>query len=386
MNRKLKMGMVGGGRGSFIGAVHRKAAIMDGQVEFVAGALSANPENAQASAEDLFLDKSRSYDSWQQMVDQEQQLPEGERIDFVSIVTPNNLHFPIAKAFLEAGIPVVCDKPMTLTLAEAKALVDIVDQTDGLFALTHNYTGYPMVKQAKYMVTAGEIGNILKVVVEYPQGWLLDPIEKEGQKQALWRTDPTQSGIANCLGDIGTHCENLLQYITGLEIEKLCADLTALGDRSLDNDGNILLRLTGNIPGILFASQFSSGEENNLRIRIHGSKGSLEWQQEKPNDLWLRANNEPAKLLTRGNAYLCEAAQRATRLPTGHPEGFIEAFANIYMNVVACIKAKAEGRAPSSFELDFPTVIDGARGMAFIESAVASSQSDQKWYNFKAYK
>ena len=385
MNRKLRMGMVGGGRGSFIGAIHRKAALMDGQVEFVAGALSADPENAKLSGEDLYLPTSRSYTSWQQMLEQERNLSSDERIDFVSIVTPNNLHYPVAKAFIEAGIAVVCDKPMTLTLDEARSLVELVDKTGVIFALTHNYTGYPMVKQAKHMISQGDLGDLLKVVVEYPQGWLLESIEEEGQKQAVWRTNPSQSGIANCMGDIGTHCENLVHYVTGLSIEKLCADLTALGARPLDNDGNVLLRLSGNIPGLLFASQFSSGEENNLKIRVHGTKGSLEWAQEKPNDLWFKANNQPSRLLTRGNSYLCEAAQRATRLPTGHPEGFIEAFANVYMNVVDCIRAKEAGRQPTNLELDFPTVKDGARGMAFIESVVASSQSDAKWYPFKSF-
>ena len=386
MNDKLKMGMVGGGIDSFIGAVHREAALMDGQIEFVAGALSSNPEKALASAKELMLSENRSYTSWQEMLEQELSLPEAKRIDFVAIVTPNHVHFPVAKAFVEAGFNVICDKPMTLTLAEALELTRLVNDNDVVFALTHNYTGYPMVKQAQHMAKTGEIGDLLKVVVEYPQGWLLKPIEKEGHKQASWRTDPNQSGVANCMGDIGSHCENLVHYVTGLEIDKLCADLTALGDRVLDNDGNILLRLTGNIPGILYASQISSGEENNLRIRVYGTKGSLEWRQEEPNNLWHRANDQPAKLLRRGNSYLCEAAQRASRLPAGHPEGFIEAFANIYMNAAECIMSKKMGVSPTALQQDFPDVVDGARGMAFIESAVASGASKEKWYPMKSYK
>lgn len=378
--------MVGGGKGAFIGAVHRMAATLDGEAEIVAGALSSTREKSIESGRELLLDESRCYGSWQDMLEGELALPEDERINFVSIVTPNHMHYPVARAFVEAGIHVICDKPMTLSLDEAKDLVRLVDEHKVVFALTHNYTGYPMVKQAKHMVANGEIGTLMKVVVEYPQGWLLDPIEDEGQKQASWRVDPARSGAANAMGDIGTHCENLMNYITGLEIQELCADLTALGNRALDNDGNILLRLTGDIPGILYASQFSTGEENNLRIRVYGSKGALEWHQETPNQLWLRANGEPEQLMKRGNPYLCDAAQRATRLPTGHPEGFIEAFANIYRNAFACINARLDGTEPTELEKDFPTVVDGARGMAFIESAVESGESDQKWYTMKSYK
>ena len=283
LNRKLKMGMVGGGRDAFIGAVHRSAALMDGKIEFISGALSSDPEKAKSSAQDLRINKDRSYGTWQEMVEQESKLPEGERIDFVSIVTPNFLHFPVAKAFAEAGIHVVCDKPMTYTLAEAKDLVNIVNNSGIIFALTHNYTGFPMVKQARFMVQNGEIGKILKFVVEYPQGWLLKALEEEGQKQASWRTDPKRSGVSNCIGDIGSHCENLAHYITDLEIIEMCADLKSILERPLDNDGNILLHLEKNACGILYASQFSAGEENNLRIRVYGTKGALEWHQEEPN-------------------------------------------------------------------------------------------------------
>jgi predicted dehydrogenase len=370
LERTLKMGMVGGGRDAFIGAVHRSAALMDGKVEFIAGALSSDPEKAKASAQDLLISEGRSYATWQEMVEKESKLSEGERIDFVSI----------------AGINIVCDKPMTYTLAEAKELVNIVDNSGIIFGLTHNYTGYPMVKQARYMVQCGELGDILKIVVEYPQGWLLTALEKDGQKQASWRTDPKQSGVSNCIGDIGSHCENLAHYITGLEISEICADLKSILDRPLDNDGNILLRLEKDVCGILYASQFSAGEENNLRIRVYGTEGALEWHQEEPNYLWFRTNDKPAQLYRRGNAYLCEAAQRATRLPAGHPEAFIEAFANIYMNVTDTMRAKLLGKDPTERELDFPNVIDGARGLAFIESAVESSKSKEKWFPMKSFK
>ncbi len=385
MNRKLKMGMVGGGNDAFIGVVHRKAAIMDGHIEFVAGALSSNEKKAKESGKALYLSESRSYGSWQEMIDKELLLPEWERIDFVSIVTPNYLHFPIAKAFIEAGIHVICDKPMTYSLEEAIELVRLVKVHNVIFALTHNYTGYPMVKQARHMVKNGELGDLLKIVVEYPQGWLLTPLEDEGQKQASWRVNPAQSGVSNCMGDIGSHCENLAHYITGLEIEHVCADLTSIGDRPLDNDGNVLLKMEKGVCGILHASQFSSGEENNLRIRVYGTKGSLDWHQEDPNDLWFRANDQPCQVYRRGNGYLCEAAQRATRLPAGHPESFIEAFANVYMNATDCIRAARQGKDTTELERDYPTVIDGARGLAFIESVVESGKSDKKWYPMKNF-
>jgi predicted dehydrogenase len=385
LQRKLKMGMVGGGKGAFIGAVHRSAALLDGKVELVAGALSSDPAKAAASARELMLCAERSYGTYAEMAKAESKMPPGERIDFVSIVTPNKMHFPIAKIFAESGIHIICDKPMTYSLAEARELVDVVEQSGIVFALTHNYTGYPMVKQARHMVQNGELGEILKIVVEYPQGWLLSPIEQEGQKQAAWRTDPNQSGVSNCMGDIGSHCHNLAHYITGLELTEICADLKSIYGRPLDNDGNILLHFENGACGILYASQFSAGEENNLRIRVYGAKGALEWHQEEPNHLWLRTNEGPAQLYRRGNGYLCEAARRATRLPAGHPEAFIEAFANIYMNATDTIRARLEGREPTALELDFPTVVDGARGLAFIESAVESGKSDQKWYPVKRY-
>jgi predicted dehydrogenase len=386
LERKLKMGMVGGGKDAFIGAVHRSAALLDGKVELVAGALASDPAKAKESARQLMLSEDRSYGSFAEMASAESKMPVGERIDFVSIVTPNKMHFPVAKAFAEAGIHIICEKPMTYSLQEAKELVAVVDRSGIVFALTHNYTGYPMVKQARHMVQNGVLGEILKIVVEYPQGWLLSPIEQEGQKQASWRTDPAQSGISNCMGDIGSHCHNLAHYITGLELTEICADLKSIFDRPLDNDGNILLHFENGASGILHASQFSSGEENNLRIRVYGTDGALEWHQEEPNHLWFRTNNGPAQLYRRGNEYLCEAAQRASRLPAGHPEAFIEAFANIYVNATDTMRARLDGREPTPFELDFPTVVDGARGLAFIESAVESGKSDQKWYPMKDYK
>ena len=385
MNEKLKMGMVGGGIDSFIGSIHRKAAVMDGQINFIAGALSSSEKKARDSAKEQFLNENRSYGSWEEMLEKELILPESERIDFVSIVTPNHTHFSISKAFLESGFHVICDKPMTYSLAEAKQLVEIVQNSDSIFALTHNYTGYPMVKQARHMVNNGDLGKLIKVIVEYPQGWLLLPLEKEGHKQADWRTDPLRSGVSNCMGDIGSHCENLVHYITGLKIKEVCADLMSLGERSLDNDGNVLLHFENGVSGVLHASQISVGEENNLNIRVYGDKASIEWHQETPNTLWYKTNDEPARLYKRGNDYLCEAAKRATRLPAGHPESFIEAFANIYVNVANTIKSKILGTEPTQFDLDFPNVVDGVRGMAFIESIIESAKIDKKWYQIKEY-
>ena len=385
MNEKLKMGMVGGGIDSFIGSIHRKAAVMDGQIDFIAGALSSSEKKARDSAKEQFLNENRSYGSWEEMLDKELILPKSERINFVSIVTPNHTHFSISKAFLESGFHVICDKPMTYSLAEAKQLVEIVQNSDSIFALTHNYTGYPMVKQARHMVNNGDLGKLIKVIVEYPQGWLLLPLEKEGHKQADWRTDPLRSGVSNCMGDIGSHCENLVHYITGLKIKEVCADLMSLGERSLDNDGNVLLHFENGVSGVLHASQISVGEENNLNIRVYGDKASIEWHQETPNTLWYKTNDEPARLYKRGNDYLCEAAKRATRLPAGHPESFIEAFANIYVNVANTIKSKILGTEPTQFDLDFPNVVDGVRGMAFIESIIESAKIDKKWYQIKEY-
>ena len=382
--RKLQWGMVGGGRDAFIGAVHRRAATMDGRVELVAGAFSSTPEKSKASGKDLYLDDSRVYGSYQEMAEKEAALPEGERIDFVSIVTPNHMHFPVAKAFLEAGINVVTDKPMVHTMEQASTLAKLVEDQGLTFGVTYNYTGYPMVKQAKHMVESGELGEIRKVIVEYPQGWLSDFAEADGtNKQASWRTDPARSGVSGCIGDIGSHAENLASYITGLEIEAICADLTIfVPGRKLDDDGNILLRFKGGAKGILTASQICPGQENNINIRIWGTKGGLTWFQENPNYLRFETNTDPEKVYKRGNGYLCDAATAYTRTPTGHPEAFFEAFANIYGAVTDTIRAKMMGATPTAIESDYPTVVEGARGVYFITKAVESSASDQKWTPF----
>ena len=382
MNRKLRMGMVGGGRDAFIGAVHRMAATLDGQAELVAGAFSKNSRKSKLSGKDLYLNPERVYGSFKEMARKEAQLSEDKKIDFVAIVTPNNTHYEIAKTFLEAGFHVVCDKPMTFNLKQAKILARLVKKSKKVFALTHNYTGYPMVKEAKNLVYSGKLGKILKVVVEYPQGWLLTPLEISGQKQASWRTDPEQAGASCCMGDIGTHAENLVRYITGLEINELCADLTTfVKGRKLDDDGNVLVRYKGGAKGILYASQISGGEENNLTIRVYGEKASLEWHQEDPNDLIVKYPGRPRSILRRGNDYLSGQTKKFTRIPSGHPEGFIEAFANIYREAMRAIADSINGKQKKQY--DFPTVEDGVVGMAFIETVVKSSKSRQKWVKMK---
>jgi predicted dehydrogenase len=379
--RKLRFGMVGGGQNAFIGAVHRMAANLDGQIELVAGAFSSDPKNSQATGEQLFLDPKRVYGSYEAMAKAEAALPADERINFVSIVTPNFLHAPVATTFLKAGFHVICDKPMTLTLKEAKALRETVRKSGKVFALTHNYTGYPMVKEARELVRTGQLGKILKVVAEYPQGWLLDKIEAAGQKQASWRLNPKKAGASSCLGDIGTHAENLGRYITGLEIDEICAEFTTfIPGRALEDDANLLLRYKGGAKGVLHCSQISCGEENNLNIRVYGTKGSLAWQQEHPNELKFILKNEPARILRRGNGYVSDVAKKFTRLPAGHPEAFIEAFANIYLEAIAAIRASLDGQRGGSF--DFPTVDDGVHGMAFLETAVKSAASNAKWTKF----
>ena len=378
--RKLRYGMVGGGQNAFIGAVHRMAANLDGQIELVAGAFSSDPKNSAATGEQLFLNPKRVYASYAEMAEAEAALPADERIDFVSIVTPNFLHAPVATTFLKAGFHVVCDKPMTLTLKEAKALRETVRKSGKVFALTHNYTGYPMVKEARELVRSGKLGKILKVVAEYPQGWLLDKIEATGQKQAAWRADPKKAGASCCVGDIGTHAENLGRYITDLQIDELCAEFTSfVPGRKLEDDANMLIRYHGGAKGVLHCSQISCGEENNLNIRIYGTKGSLAWQQEHPNELKFIPKGEAARILRRGNGYVSDVAKKFTRLPFGHPEAFIEAFANIYLEAIAAIRAKIEGRRVNA---DFPTVEDGIIGMAFIETAVKSAASRAKWTKF----
>ena len=382
MKRKLRYGMVGGGQNAFIGAVHRLVANLDGQIELVVGAFFSDAKNLKTTGEQLFLKPSRVYASYAEMAKAEAALPADERIDFVSIVTPNFLHAPVATTFLKAGFHVVCDKPMTLTLKEAKTLRATVRKSGKVFALTHNYTGYPMVKEARELVRTGKLGKILKVVAEYPQGWLLDKIEAAGQKQAAWRSDPKKAGASCCLGDIGTHAENLGRYITGLEIESLCAEFTTfIPGRKLEDDANLLLRYKGGAKGVLHCSQISCGEENNLNIRVYGTLGSLAWQQEHPNELKFIAKNEPARILRRGNGYVSDAAKQFTRLPFGHPEAFIEAFANIYLEAVAAMRASLDGKRGT---FDFPTVDDGVHGMAFLETAVKSAKAKAKWTKFVA--
>lgn len=387
LDRKLKMGMVGGGPGAFIGEVHRKASRMDGGIELVAGAFDINPRKSKQMGRELLLDRKRVYGTYQQMIEQELKLPEGERIDFVSITTPNNWHFPIARDFLNAGFHVMCEKPMTFNVKEAKELKKIIGKSRKVFALMHNYTGYPMVKLAREMARGGELGKIRKIVVQYPQGWLSTAVEKTGSMQAAWRTDPKQSGGAGCMGDIGTHAENLSEYITGLKITHLCADLTIfVKGRKLDDDGNVLLRFNNGARGVLHASQVSIGEENNLAIWVYGEEKALEWHQEHPNYLYVKVPDGPVQVWRRGNDYVSAkspAAGRATRLPFGHPEAFFEAFANIYCNFADTVRARLTRTKADPLVLDFPDVNDGLRGMLFIETVLASTRSNQKWTAFK---
>ena len=385
MSRKIRMGMVGGGRDAFIGAVHRMAAALDGHIELVCGAFSSDPERSRASGADLYLPANRVYGDYHEMMAAEAKLPAGERMDFVSIVTPNYVHFPVAKAALEAGFHVMSDKPMTFDLAEARELAALVERTGLQFGLTHNYTGYPMVKEARHMVRSGAIGAVRKVVVEYPQGWLASLIESEGQKQASWRTDPARAGASSCMGDIGTHAENLMEYVTGLKIASLCADLTTVvAGRQLEDDGNVLLRLDNGARGVLYASQISAGEENPLTIRIYGELAGLEWHQEEPNTLTVKWGDRHREVRRTGVGELSDASAAHTRLPAGHPEGFVEAFANLYRNYALALQARLAGEQPAPEYLDFPTVHDGVRGMAFITACVASSASDQKWTELEA--
>ncbi|WP_431126946.1 Gfo/Idh/MocA family protein [Variovorax paradoxus] len=380
-SRKLRCAMVGGGRDAFIGAVHRKAMALDGQIELVAGALSSSPGKARASGRDLGLADDRNHGDWQSLLADELKRPPEERIDFVSIVTPNHVHFPVAEAFAEAGFHVVCDKPLVHTREQADALVAAVARQGTVFGVTYNYTGYPMVRQAREMVRSGQLGELRKVVVEYNQGWLASHVEGSGSnKQADWRTDPARSGAAGAIGDIGSHAENLVASVTGLEIESLCADLSALvPGRMLDDDGSLLLRFKGGARGVLIASQINTGLENDLRLRVSGALGTLEWRQERPSELLHLPHDGPKRVLTRGSPWLCESAQRASRLPAGHPEGFIEAFANIYGGVVADIRARLAGIAADPLAADYPRVEDGARGVRFIERTVASAASEAKW-------
>jgi predicted dehydrogenase len=379
--RKIRMGMVGGGRGAFIGAVHRIASAIDQQIELVCGAFSSTPEKSKLSGQDFFLPPERCYGTFQEMIETEKTLPEGERMDFIAIVTPNHMHFPPAKMALENGFHVLSDKPACFNTAEVKELAEIVKSSGKLYGLTHNYPGYPMVKQARQMVKDGKLGKIRKVIVEYPQGWLATKVEDDAEaKQASWRTDPTKSGAGGCIGDIGTHAENLAEYITGLEIKELAADITSfVGGRLLDDDCNVLLRFDNGAKGILHSSQISVGEENNLNIRVYGETGSLEWHQKEPNTMLLKWLEEPMQIFRTGMGYNSDISQAATRTPPGHPEGYLEAFANVYKNFTNHIRAFDAGETPDEFCLDYPKIEDGIRGMAFIDAVVASSSNNAAW-------
>ena len=380
---KLRYAMVGGGQGALIGGVHRRAMALDGQMQLVAGAFSSNPDKARASGRELGVADDRNHPSWQALLEDELRRPASERIDFVSIVTPNHLHYPVAKAFAAAGINIVCDKPLVHTSEQAQDLVAIAEKTGIVFAVTYNYTGYPLVRQARHIVADGQLGEIRKVIVEYNQGWLSTLLEGTGNKQADWRTDPARSGIAGSIGDIGSHAENLVATITGLEIETLCADLTTfVPGRRLDDDGSVLLRYRNGARGVLLASQVAVGCENGLSIRVFGSQGSLSWRQEDPNRLLHASFDAPSRILTRNGPGLCPAAQKAARLPSGHPEGFFEAFANIYVGIAEAVRARREGRVLASLEGDFPRLVDGVRGVRFIERTVESAHSGVKWLAF----
>ena len=384
---RLRMGLVGGGEGAFIGAVHRIAAELDGRIELVCGAFSSNPSRSKRFGQELYdLPPNRSYGTFNEMVTEELRLPAEERMHFVVIATPNHLHFPVAESALQAGFHVVSDKPVTFDLGEARTLRALAAEKDLLFGLTHNYTGYPMVKEARELIKTGALGSIRRVIVEYIQGWLAERLETQGNKQAIWRTDPRFSGLAGCMGDIGTHGENLLEYVTGLEIDSLCADLTTfVPGRLLEDDGNVLLRFSNGARGALLASQIAVGEENGLKLRVYGERASLEWVQTDPNSLIVRWPDRPFEVRRTGGPGVSEAATAATRLPAGHPEGFLEAFALLYRNFAAALEARLAGRDPTSEELDFPTIDDGVRGMAFIDAVVDSSKRGGVWTDFPTW-
>ncbi len=386
MTRKLRMGMIGGGKDAFIGAIHRIAANMDGLIELVAGALSVNPEIAVDSGKMLFLDPERTYTDFKTMLENEAAMPADKRLDFVTIVTPNFAHFEPAMMALDKGFNVVIEKPITISLDEAKQLKAKVEATGLSLLLTHTYTGYPMVKQARQMVKNGDLGQIRKVWVEYPQGWLSKLSEREGNAQAAWRTDPKRSGKAGAMGDIGTHAFNLAEYISGAKLEKLCADLNiVVPGRALDDDGAVLLRFDNGASGVLMATQVAAGEENALKIRIYGEKGGLEWAQHEPNTLLVKWLDKPTEIYRAGNGYKAQSSYMThnTRTPGGHPEGYLEAFGNLYRNFALTLSAKIDGTQPAPESLDFPGVEEGIRGMAFIDNVVKSSQSDTKWTNFE---
>lgn len=371
--------MIGGGPGSFIGAVHRIAANLDGQIELVCGCFSSKPEKSRATGESLFLPPERVYASWEEMLEKEALLPEGERMDFVSIVTPNHVHFAPAMMALDKGFHVALDKPMTFSLEEAKQLAAKVKETGKLFLLTHTYTGYPMVKEARHLVLNGDLGKVRRIYVEYPQGWLYNDCAATN-KQAAWRVDPNRSGKAGCMGDIGTHAFNLAEYITGLKATEICGELqTFVPDRLLDDDGAALIRYEGGARGVLMASQIAVGCENSLKIRVFGEKGGLEWRQEEPNTLILRWPDRPAEIVRTNNGYVSGISAYNSRVPAGHPEGYLEAFANLYRNFATALRAKLEGKEPAPEALDFPSAEEGVRGMRFIETIVSTNNTDAKW-------
>ena len=380
-NIKLKLGMVGGGRDAFIGGVHRIASRIDDAFELVAGCFSSTAEKSQASGRDLGLDPSRVYDNFADMAKREARLKSG--IDAVAIVTPNHMHYPVAREFLKRGIHVICDKPLTASLAEAKKMVAAAQKSDALFVLTHNYTGYPMVRQAREMVAGGELGEIRLVQVEYAQDWLTENLEASGQKQADWRTDPERTGAGGSTGDIGTHAFNLASFVSGLEVEELAADLQAfVPGRRVDDNGHVMLRYKGGARGMLWCSQVAPGNENGLRLRIYGTKGGLEWGQEDPNYLWFTPFGEPKRLITRGGAGSGAAAGRVSRIPPGHPEGYLEGFANIYSEAAHAIRA-ANGRMPAPEGVVYPTIDDGLLGVAFVEACVRSSARNSAWVSLR---
>lgn len=377
------MGMVGGGAGAFIGVIHRIAAIMDGEIELVCGAFSSDPIKSTAAGIALNLHPSRVYATYMEMITKEKALPEDVRMDIISIVTPNHIHFDPARLALENGFHVVLDKPMTFSLEEALALQTIVNKTHKYFCLTHTYTGYPMVKEAREQIRFGNLGTIRKLFVTYPQGWLNTFLESSDNKQAAWRTDPTKSGIAGCMGDIGSHAFNLAEYITGLKVTKLFADINIVVEgRKLDDDGAVLLKFENGASGVLIASQILAGEENDLNIKVYGDKGGLEWKHNDPNSLLLKFPGKPYETWRAGNDYLSPLAKHNTRTKAGHPEGYIEAFANHYRNFALCVKAELSGKQPEQEWLDFPGIEEGVRGMAFIENVIEAGRTDTKWKTF----
>lgn len=384
MSRKLRMGMIGGSTDAFIGAVHRRAAALDGEIELVCGAFSSNPEKSKATGKALFIDPKRVYGSFDEMIQKEKLLPEDQRMDFVSIVTPNHVHFAPAKAALENGFHVIIDKPLAFSVAEAKALQKVVDKTGLILALTHTYTGYPLVKEARQMVKSGKLGKIRKVYVEYPQGWLSTFLERDGNKQASWRTDPSKSGAGGAIGDIGTHAANLAEYITGSNITEINAMLNiVVKGRELDDDSSMLVKFDNGASGVLLATQVAAGEENNLNIRVYGEKGGLEWRQEEPNTLIAKWLDRPKEIIRTGGGYLSDIAKLNTRTPAGHPEGYLEAFANIYLAFARAVRAYKPGKRIDPEKFDFPDVADGVRGMAFVDAVIKSSSSSKKWTPIK---